>query len=110
MQKKIVSFFSPGQSSSSKRPRAEDESHISSSSNSESETDDDNATCRSSVSTAAASQAGPASRGKKESQVQYGRGKPEMRIHADQMRIGLNIDTMVVPKKRTGPDQRTRKD
>ena len=41
MQKKIVSFFGPGQSSSSKRPRAEDEDDISSSSNSET---DENAT------------------------------------------------------------------
>ena len=41
MQKKIVSFFGPGQSSSSKRPRAEDEDDISSGSNSET---DENAT------------------------------------------------------------------
>ena len=44
MQKKIVSFFGPGQSSSSKWRRAEDEDDISPGSNSESETDDDNTT------------------------------------------------------------------
>lgn len=43
MQKKIVSFFGPSQSSS-KRRRAEDEDDISPVSNSESESDDDNTT------------------------------------------------------------------